>query len=284
MNTELKNYSDTNYLLLSKLSNYLNKDKQDIDEDMVNNLSKEIGIDNDSAYRILLATFLDVSENEDIMTNYFPLMLKKLDVDDYIINPYYRNIELSDIDYKNWKVKMASYKPYELFVYDDLLKLDDGRIIPHIGYFEEEYFYPVIYQNDREWMLITPNEINTMKYYIDDAFGDVTTYGLGLGYYAYMASNKENVKKVTIVENDREVIALFKKYILPQFKNKEKIKIICEDAFIYSSKHIDTDYVFVDIWHDPTDGIELYKQFKMIERPNIKYGYWIEKTMKCYMK
>ena len=178
---------------------------------------------------------------------------------------------------------MIEYEPYEIFVYNDLEKMDDGRLIPQIGYFEEKYYFPCVYENGREWMLITPNEINTMKRYIGEAFGDVTTYGLGLGYYAYMVSNKDNVKSVTIVEKDKEVISLFKKYILPQFKNKDKIKIVCSDAFIYHKKHIKTDYVFVDIWHDPSDGVELYRQFKMIERPNTKYGYWIEKTMLSYM-
>ena len=60
-------------------------------------------------------------------------------------------------------------------------------------------------------MLITPNEIETMKKSISEATGNVLTYGLGLGYYAYMVSMKENVESVTIVEKDKEIIDLFKK-------------------------------------------------------------------------
>ena len=40
-------------------------------------------------------------------------------------------------------------------------------------------------------MTITPDEIETMKEAVDQAFGNVLTFGLGLGYYAYMVSEKD---------------------------------------------------------------------------------------------
>ena len=49
-------------------------------------------------------------------------------------------------------------------------------------------------------------------------------------------------------------------------------------------KHIYYDFVFVDIWHDPSDGIDLYLKFKSLEKKNIKYSYWIEDTIKCYIE
>ena len=123
-----------------------------------------------------------------------------------------------------------------------------------------------------------------MKKSISEATGNVLTYGLGLGYYAYMVSMKDNVESVTIVEKDKGIIDLFTRYILPQFKNKSKIKIINDDAFNYFKKDIYYDYVFVDIWHDPSDGIDLYLKFKNLEKDNIKYSYWIEDTLKCYIE
>mgnify|MGYP004628899591 FL=1 len=131
-------------------------------------------------------------------------------------------------------------------------------------------------------MLITPNEIETMSESISEAYGNVLTYGLGLGYYQYMISNKDNVKSITIIEKDQNIIDLFTKYILPQYKYKNKIKIINEDALKYKYNN-EYDYVFVDIWHDPSDGIELYTKMKQLEKPNIKYSYWIEKTIKNYI-
>ena len=115
-------------------------------------------------------------------------------------------------------------------------------------------------------------------------FGFDRSFVQYLRYYAYMVSMKENVESVTIVEKDKEIIDLFNEYILPQFKNKSKIKIINDDAFNYFKKDIYYDYVFVDIWHDPSDGIDLYLKFKNLEKDNIKYSYWIEDTLKCYIE
>ena len=84
-------------------------------------------------------------------------------------------------------------------------------------------------------MLITPNEINTMQPVIDNVSGNVVTFGLGLGYFAYMCSIKNNVNGITIVEKDKNVIELFEKYILPQFEYKDKIKIVNSDAFDFAS-------------------------------------------------
>ena len=84
------------------------------------------------------------------------------------------------------------------------------------------------------------------------------------------------------IEKDQNIIDLFTKYILPQYKYKNKIKIINEDALKYKYNN-EYDYVFVDIWHDPSDGVELYKQMKELEKPNVKYSYWIERTIKNYL-
>ena len=93
-----------------------------------------------------------------------------------------------------------------------------------------------------------------------------------------------NNMTIYIDKKDKEIINLFNEYILPQFKNKSKIKIINDDAFNYFKKDIYYDYVFVDIWHDPSDGIDLYLKFKSLEKNNIKYSYWIEDTLKCYIE
>lgn len=79
-------------------------------------------------------------------------------------------------------------------------------------------------------MTTIPNEINTMKDPIDKARGDVLTYGLGLGYYVYMVANKDEVRSITAVENDDEIIALFRQHILPQFSHPEKVIIVRDDA------------------------------------------------------
>jgi spermidine synthase len=127
-----------------------------------------------------------------------------------------------------------------------------------------------------------------MKEPVAQAFGSVLTYGLGLGYYAYMTSEKDNVERVTIVESNEDVIQLFSKYILPQFKHSHKIKIIQSDAFKYAGEHMSKgnyDYVFTDLWHDVSDGIDLYLRMKKYEEqsPSTVFSYWIEKSILCYL-
>ena len=143
-------------------------------------------------------------------------------------------------------------------------------------------------ENGREWMTLLPNETITIKPHIDRAHGRVLTFGLGLGYFAYSAASKENVASVTVVERDENVIKLFCDLILPQIPYKDKIRLICADAFDYAKenykKHL-YDYVFTDIWHDPSDGVELYLKMKEYEKlcPLCEYGYWIEDTLKLYI-
>ncbi len=270
-----------NNLIMSKLSIYLNNYSDYITKEMIDNIKKEFCFNTLESFKIILTSLLEITDKE--LIHEFDKIIFELDKNKYESNLYYKNINFKNIKSNKWTFKYESYKPYEAFVFNDLRNIN-GKLYPCIGYFKEEYKYPAVLENNREWMLITPNEIETMEKPIKEANGDVLTYGLGLGYYAYMISMKETVKTVTIVEKDKEIIELFNKYILPQFKYKDKIKIINMDAFEYFKKDIYYDFVFVDIWHDPSDGIDLYLKFKSLEKKNIKYSYWIEDTIKCYIE
>lgn len=206
-----------NNLILNKLSIYLNNFSTNINKKMVNDLVKDTKTDEEEAFRILIFTLLgfNIEFDKEIYDYYFREMIKKKDINYYQDNLYYKNIKITNINTSKWKYKTKKYSAYEAFVYDDLKKLVDGRIIPSIGYFDKEYCFPCVLENNREWMLITPNEIETMKKAINEAYGKVLTYGLGLGYFQYMISLKENVDSITIVDIDEDVINLFEKYILP---------------------------------------------------------------------
>ena len=47
----------------------------------------------------------------------------------------------------------------------------------------------------------------------------------------------------------------------------------------------DYDVVFTDLWHDPSDGCELYLKMKTYEHllPKARFLYWIEDTLKLYL-
>ena len=287
-NMEVEKY---NQRILRLLSLYLNDYSDMIKEDEVKKITS-IGLSKTDAVAILLATYLglDINDNmEDkiLYNEYIKNMLILEDETKYVNNPYYQNIKLNYKKYHNWQIKIDHYKAYQLFVCDDMEKID-GKIIPRIGYFNKIFKYDSIYQNDRLWMSITPNEINTMKKDIDDAFGNVCTLGLGMGYFAYMCAIKDNVKKVRIIELDKDVISLFKKEIITKFEKniQDKIEIINMDAYEYLNQDLsDIDYLFVDIYHDVSDAMEAYKRIKTIEEKhkNIIWRYWIEKTIKLYL-
>ena len=114
-------------------------------------------------------------------------------------------------------------------------------------------------------MSITPNEMLTILPSVERSFGKVITFGLGLGYYPFMCSLKDNVESVTIVEFDENIIKLFKEHLLPLFPINEKIKIIHADAFKYCQENNINelyDFAFMDIWHSGEDGLPFYIHFK----------------------
>ena len=262
MNDYIKN---DNYKIFSLLSNYLNHAPDFINKGDITEIV-ESGVSYEYAFAVLLASafgldIVDNSADKSLFNTYFEPMIHKLDPRVYDHNPYYKNIKIPSIKIGNSELKYEVYKPFEGFVCNDIVRTENGRQIPQIGFFETEFRFPAILENNRIWMTITPNEVETMRKPVDQAFGHVLTFGLGLGYYAYMVSEKENVESVTIVEINEDVIQLFSNCILPQFKQAHKIKIIKADAFEYAENHLADgayDFVFTDLWHDVSDGIDMY--------------------------
>lgn len=283
-----------NKIIMNRLSVFLNIDSDFIKKDMIEGLVNQCNLSEEEAYAIVLSEVcgFNIEDNDidmEIYQDYFPYMIKCLNQDKYLNNAYYKNIKIPEVKNETWELKNQTLRAYEAFVYDDLTETDDGRVIPPIGFFTKDFKYPVVLQDNREWMLVTPNEVETMQDAIDAAKGKVLTYGLGLGYYAYMVSEKQEVSSITVVEKDERVIKLFNEYILPQFKHKDKVKVINEDAFTYAKVQASKenyDLIYADIWHDAGDGIDMYLKFKEYESlcPNAKFMYWIEKTMNCYLQ
>lgn len=280
---------DENEKILQFCSTFLNQYSQSITKNDIDEISDEY-INEEEAYKLLLSSIagLNLEEKEDylLFNNYFRKMVKHLCVDDYLNNPYLKSIQIPTTKFMNWELKQDQYIPYEAFVYDDFLQID-GRIIPQIGFFSQTFIFPAVYENNRLWMSIIPNEINTMKDDIEKITGNVVVCGLGLGYFPYMISLKNNVNKILIVEKNKDVIDLFERIILPQFQYKEKITILNIDAFDYLN-NIDAEYndVYIDLWHDVSDGLPMYKKLKEIENKyrDKRFMYWIEKSIKVYIK
>ena len=111
--------------------------------------------------------------------------------------------------------------------------------------------------------------------------------GLGLGYYAYLASLSESVEHVTVIELQSEIVQLFSENILPQMRTREKIDIVTADAIEYlaSLRGDEYDFCFADIWEGLADGAPLYIKIKEQEARlgGIEFTYWIEDQLREYL-
>ncbi len=204
------------------------------------------------------------------------------DVSEIQDNPYVKDIDFKDRRSGDFEFRYHSFMPYELDIYDIPRKIIEYDVdIPRISCFTEKVEYPVIFQNSIKstWMSVSPNEINTMKQPIRNAKGKVLTLGCGMGYFAYMASLKADVESITVVEREQSVIDLFTSFILPQFKTKDKITVIKDDAIEYMMNLEDGlyDYCFADIWIGVMDFEPYIKTKEVCKRfRKMKMEYWIE--------
>ena len=229
---------------------------------------------------------LSFEDNEVIFEKYIADIIKPLDINKYLNNLYYQLFKDLKVKDKEYELMIDKYVPYELFAYQDMSTFEGTYIEKNsLGYFKDEYPFLALNKKDVTWMSVTPNEIETMEASINQVKGDVVVFGLGLGYFAFMASLKPEVKKITIIENDKNVISLFNKYIYPKFPHKEKIEIRGMDALEYIKESLKEDYAFVDLWHDPFDGLELFLKFKSVgSKSNCKFLYWLESSFYLLLK
>lgn len=214
--------------------------------------------------------------------NWLAAESKVFDVIEFNENPYIKDIDFSNQTNGDYELRYHKLMPYELDIYNVPRRVDELCVdIPRVSCFPQEFKYPVIFQKSIKstWMSVSPNEVFTMEKPIKNAKGKVLTLGCGMGYFAYMASIKEDVESVTIIECEQSVIDLFEACLLPQFKNKDKVTVIKADAIEYLKNMEDGafDYCFADIWIGIEDIVP-YFAVKEIGRKlrKTKIDYWIE--------
>ena len=188
------NVSDMNLRVLQIMSMALSGWARQIDAADVQTLARECGVDEREAVIQLFAAQCGVEDREKI-ERYFRLSIEKVDADAFLRNPYLQTVRFPRKTRGRWKLDTMKYQPYELFVRDELLMMPDGREIPRLGYFDRETAYPAVLEDGREWMTVTPNEIATMEEAVRRANGHVVAMGLGLGYFAFRASEKPAVAR-----------------------------------------------------------------------------------------
>ncbi len=276
-----------NRRILTLYARYLNENPTLITPDLMEELKSSCSAAPAEAFAAILSAAFDLDEEGNerdarLFREYILPSVRLCDPLRYACDPYFANVRVPEKKAGTWSLCRESYAPYEGFVVGHLLH---GRApfseIPPLGFFSESFSFPAVMQNGQEWMAIKPNEIETMRAPLAAARGRVLTYGLGLGYFTYMAAESERVDSVTVVERDGAVISLFREEILPQLSHPEKVTLLRADALEYAAteaKSGDYDFVFADIWHDTGDGLPLYLRLLREERTDRRttYAYWIE--------
>ena len=283
--SRLRHVFDLNYRLTNLYALYLERFPEIITIDMIKTLTEDAAVDEKTALVALLSEIfaLDDAKGDDrrLIRDYLAKSVRVLDTKKYLENPYYKNIRIENLRDGEWEFKLESYEAYRGVIVGDMSREADFTEYAPLGFFRERFSFPAVLENGNEWMTLTPVDLDTSDEAIARAHGNVITFGLGLGYYAYMVSEKPCVKAVTVVEKSERLIGFFKKHILPQFSNGDKIRIINADAFEYAENEMPKesyDLAFVDTWRDASDGVPMYKKMKALEHlsPKTEFLYWIE--------
>ena len=264
---------------------YLEHFPEVIDAELVDSIC-ESGIPKESAIAALLCQILGLdtegsAEDRLLYRDYTIPSVRIMDANKYRSDPYYKNVKIPNVKEENWELRREAYEPYRAVVCADMQVKGDLTEIAPLGFFTERFEFPAVLEDGNEWMTLTPVDMDTCEDAIKVARGKVVTFGLGLGYYTYMAALKPEVESVTVIERSEKVIKLFRDYIFPYFPYPEKIRIINEDAFQYAEHEMPResfDIAFVDIWRDASDGALAYKRMLPLEKlsPKTEFLYWIE--------
>ena len=223
-------------------------------------------------------------ENNAIINRHLGDTFRYVNLEEFNQNPYKKLVNPKEICFQGYKLHYLKYPSLSFFPLDDISVNKDHLYLEKttIGISNDTYQFLTLSKNNNIWMCITPNEINTMEPHLKQAKGNIVTFGLGLGYYAFMAANKKEVKSITIIERDENIINLFTQHLLSLFPNKDKIHIINKDAIQYIKEtHLSSyDYAFFDLWHNAEDGLPLYLE---INRHDIvpPKSFWIEESLIC---
>jgi hypothetical protein len=91
----------------------------------------------------------------------------------------------------------------------------------------------------------TPAEVQECCALISVAEGNVLINGLGLGVVLKAILRKKEVKRVTVIEREKDVITL----VASTYRRDKRVQIICADAFDWAPpRGVKYDYVWHDIW------------------------------------
>jgi hypothetical protein len=143
--------------------------------------------------------------------------------------PRYRPLKRGD-----WEVRVSGFNIVQGYWSGTVLVEDMATLIRH----------------GDTWMVMTPYEIESQEIGVRLSRGHVLIHGLGMGWSAMASALRSEVTAVTVVERDRDVIALYDALgvagQLPAAA-RAKIRIVEGDAFTFRPPSR-VDLLMPDIW------------------------------------
>jgi len=206
---------------------------------------------------------------------------------------YYR--DLTEIYPKDFLESTIYYITRGIMTQEFIDKVNSGQ--SYIKKFAEHYeagkeHLFLISKTEGTMMSDYPEEKVTNQKFIDNAYGDILIFGLGIGLIVFPLLDEENVNSITIVEKDLE-LPLLVGPIIKKFDSFSKVNIVNGDAFTHFDK-LDRKYdtIYFDIWSKITNESfeemdrlhELYKPFLKEENSYIdSWRYEIKDTYKSQL-
>lgn len=207
--------------------------------------------------------------------------------EEYINNPYLKNIDFKKCNQKGFSYETVTIEKGYLFNIDEIQDDKDKELKDYmiLRAYRDDVEMPFLKQKDKEWMMASISEFRTNDPYAKMAHGKVLTFGLGIGYFVYMALLNEKVESITVIEREKDVIELFN-LIKDKFPNKP-IKIINGDAFNYFNEDFikQFDFTYVDIYQNNEDGREIITKLLEQYLPDFDTcKFWIENSCLSIIK
>ncbi len=133
---------------------------------------------------------------------------------------------------------------------------------------------------DTLWMSDTPMEHGDNIAALRDARGDVLVVGLGIGMVSLAMCRKREVRSVTVLEIEPQVIQL----VAPHVKHR-KLRVIVADGKRPPIRGRHYDFIYLDIW--PTICSDNWKEMKpmlAMYRKHRRPGGGVDAWMKKYVQ
>src|SRR3984893_17928462 len=105
----------------------------------------------------------------------------------------------------------------------------------------------LLIKDDRVWMSLSPVEVESLAPHVARMRRHVVIAGLGMGLALYNALLRPVVRRITVLELDSEVIALFAAIMRPDMAGSGRFLIEQLDARDWRTTE-SVDFLYADIW------------------------------------